>query len=127
MMVINNCTFLKSLRGPRVNECLHWNLKRGTSLTHRPCGDLKGRADAKRKHSAWGIEWVLSELDWYQSKDSLIWSPLCTTLYCLSSYTYTHLGFTECGTETFNINAIPGRTEEWLLEHCQSTLVNVHL
>lgn len=111
-----------------MNECLHWNLKGGTSLTHSPAATrVKCRADAKRKHSARGIECVLSELDWYQSKDSLIWSPLYTTLYCLSSYTYTHLGFTELGTETFNINAIPGRTEEWLLEHCQSTLVNVHL
>lgn len=73
------------------------------------------------KGDKWYMGICLFFLNWTRVKTGFIWSPLCTSLYCLSSYTYTHLGFTELGTETFNINVIPGQTEEWLLEHCQPT------
>lgn len=52
---------------------------------------------------------------------SIWFPPVYIFILCLSFYTYTHLAFAELGTETFNINVIPGQTVKWLLEHFQST------
>lgn len=120
------CTVHKS-SGARRTECLHW-IWGGNNLYLQPAGRrVKGRTHRRRKWYT-GIcnkgedrkmSWHLFSLYWscHQSKDSVHLVTPCIHLYIISSHTWTHVGFAELGTRTFNINAIPGQSEEWLLEH----------
>lgn len=76
---------------------------------------IKGETTEKCLHE-FSLNWSC-----HQSKDSVHLVPSSIHLYITSSYTYTHLGFAELGTKTFNINVIPGQSEKWLSEHFQST------
>lgn len=57
--------------------------------------------------------WVLLTGPATRVRTQFIWLPrVC--FFISYFYSYTHLGFAELGTRTFNINAIPGQSEEWL-------------